>query len=134
VDVTCPTRESEVGSSLLGLLVALVILAGLAVSIPLMTAGGSSSPKTNAPAAGADINAASVAACQADYAAAQTAVNEYQVQKGSLPTDTNQLQPYLRDSLTNASFSITIDPHHPGRLQVTTPGHSPTDGLTGCAA
>jgi hypothetical protein len=95
-----------------------------------MTAGSSSGSK--AKAANTNIAAATVAACQADYAAAQTAVTAYQVQTGSLPATTAQLQPYLRDSLTNANFSITIDPHHPGRLEVTIPGRAPADGASGC--
>jgi hypothetical protein len=143
-----PARPNEVGVSLVGLLVTLAIVGAMAAAIPLLERGsnpnavspGVSISTGRHPASGAvaaasnDISAAEVAACRATYEAAETAVSAYQVQTGSLPTSVSQLKAFIRDSLSSASFTITIDPLRPGQLQVATREHVAADGDANCAA
>ena len=135
--------DSGIGG-LVGLLAVLVIL-GLTVGIVLATQGGNpdrlpgSLPVTLIPGSGAVppagslIDQAAVAACREDYLAAQTAVEVYQVEHGTLPTSTAQIKGMLRAPLGSRSFSITIDPHRPGTLQVVAGSHPAVDGEGNCA-
>lgn len=78
-------------------------------------------------------SAADIAACNSDYAAGGEAALEYQVQHGTLAMTAAELQPYLRDSLSTAQFTITIAAGHPGQLEVSTPSHPASPGNGNCA-
>jgi hypothetical protein len=89
-------------------------------------------PGNAAPSVGNDITAASAATCHANFSAATSAVNIYQAEHGTLPTTIAEVQTLLRDPLSTNRFTITIDPRHPGELQVATPTHRAADGDTNC--
>lgn len=120
------------------ILVVLVILgiAGAAMvasfdashSSPGRAGGGTAIP---GPARGP--SAADIASCETDYSAAGEAALLYQVQHGALPATAADLQPYLRDSLRTAQFTISIAAGHPGQLEVSTPGHPARPGSGNCA-
>jgi hypothetical protein len=142
-----PRHDSDLGAALLGVLLTLLILGGLAagllISLPTTTSSGpnanpgsasvASLPGGATPALGNDITAASAVACRANFAAAQTAVGLYHAERGALPTTIGEVQPLLRDPLSTNRFTITIDPSHPGLLEVATPGHPAVDGNANCA-
>jgi hypothetical protein len=148
-------RRVERGAGLIGLLVAVVVLGGLAVaavvSVQAMTASptglkGQSSallpgaagptpapPSAPAPAAGNNILSVSAQeTCRANFAAAQAAVSLYQAEHGELPVKIGQVQTVVRDPLSTDRFTITIDPLHAGGLEVATPGHPAKDGDSNC--
>jgi hypothetical protein len=124
----------------------LLMLGGLAaaVLISLPSLPGSSSNATSGTAVlptspsgalaagGNDITAASAQACRANFAAAQTAVDVYQAERGTPPSSIAEVQSLVRDPLSTAHFAITIDPRRPGQLEVATPDHLATDGDINC--
>jgi hypothetical protein len=139
-------RESGVG--LIGLLISLALIGALAATIPLLadrTSGLASTPGLTTPAAGqpaggsagvagGDVAAAEAAACETNFQAAEAAVSFYEAQTGSPPTATAEVQALLRDPLSSAFFTITIDPTKPGHLEVATRGHPAADGDSNCTA
>jgi hypothetical protein len=100
--------------------------AGLNVSTAKPSTSGQDAP-------GNDVSAAVVAACRTTYEEAQTAVDTYQVEGGTLPTSISQLKALIPDSLSSSIFTITINPRNPGQLQVATPDHPAADGVVNCA-
>jgi hypothetical protein len=131
---------------LIGVLLTLLVLGGLAIVVlmALPSATGSSKatsgagatallPGNAAPSVGNDITAASAATCHANYAAAKSAIDVYEAEHGTLPTTIAEVQTLLRDPLSTNRFTITIDPRRPGELQVATNAHPAADGDTNCA-
>jgi type II secretory pathway pseudopilin PulG len=139
----------ERGAGLIGLLVALVVLGGLAAAA-VMSLQGTTASRTDldgqsaaplpraagpGPAPTAGNNILSVSAqetCRANFAAAQAAVGVYEAEQGEPPTTISQVQALVRDPLSTDRFTITIDPLHAGELQVATPGHPAKDGDSNC--
>lgn len=141
-----PSQKSEGASGLVGLLVSLVVLGGLAALVLTALPGSGTKPNrrgsaTSGPIAGVSVPqvpaqvspAASKQACLADYSGLQEAVSEYQLQHGSVPTSVTQLAGYFRGTISTSGFSLTVDPGRPGRLQVQTPGHPASDGNGNCS-
>ena len=89
-------------------------------------------PKAATPQVQGELNAASEQACLSNYDALQTAVSEYQIEHGALPTQVGQLQPYFRGTLATSGFTLSIDPVRPGQLEVQTPGHPAAHGNDNC--
>jgi hypothetical protein len=136
--------------SLIGLLLTVAIVAGLAAGIPLLvgTGGGRSvstlplgAPRGLAPGvsvssqggAGSDLATADKAACLTNYEAAESGVAAYEAQTGHSPKSIEQVQALVKDPISSAMFSITIDPRKPGQLEVATRSHAASDGSVNCA-
>jgi hypothetical protein len=129
------------GYGLVGLLMALLLLGGLAAVVvtALPDSGTNSRHGTTSSLPGlvtqhpeAQISAAAQAACQANYAALEEAVAVYQAQHGALPSSVAKVQSYFRGSLSTPEFTLTIDPSHPGQVEVRTNGHPASDGDGNC--
>jgi hypothetical protein len=133
---------AETGRGLIGLLVAIALL-GVMGSVLLVTQTGPTSRSDRAgggttinssPSRGAlDIHAAGVAACHANYEAATAAASYYQTLYGKPPTNVNDLRSIFRDFVSSNRFSITIDPTHPGLVEVAANGHPAQPGSGNCA-
>jgi hypothetical protein len=140
---------SDRGASLIGLLLTVAIVAGLAAGIPLLVGVGKAQsvstlskdgPRGVAPAisasskggAGSDLAAAAAVACMTNYEAAESAVAAYEAQDGQPPKSIEQVQALVKDPLSSSMFRITIDPNKPGQLQVATPGYAASDGNGNC--
>jgi hypothetical protein len=80
----------------------------------------------------ADIQTASAATCQADYAAVSAAVSYYQILYGTPPSSIDRLRPFLKDPVTSSRFIITIDPTHPGVVAVAAGGQPARPGDGNC--
>jgi hypothetical protein len=140
----------ERGTGAFALMVALVITGVLAVIVLLSLPSGRGSnatppsspssdsaqsavePGRTASGAGSEIHAAAVATCQADYEAVLAAVSYYQAANGSLPTSLGLLRSWLRDPVSSADFSIAIDPHNPGVVEVGTKARPLAPGEANC--
>ncbi len=133
-------KGADRGYGLVAVLVTVVVLGGLAAAVVTSLPGGGSGtgrsgPGTTGLAAApppAQFNAAAQQACVANYQALESAVSEYQVETGSLPTSVAQLSSSLRGNPSTGQFTLTIDQAHPGQIQVQTPGRGPTDGDGNC--
>jgi type II secretory pathway pseudopilin PulG len=133
--------QDDRGYGLVGVLVALLILGGLAAvaltSLPdngrtsRRNANNSISRVANQPPQ-AQISAAAQQACLADYAAIEQAASAYQIEHGSTPTNMAELQTYLRQPVSASEFTFSIDPARPGQIQVQTKGHPASDGNANC--
>jgi hypothetical protein len=82
--------------------------------------------------AAADIETAAAATCQADYAAVSAAVSYYQTLNGTPPSSMDGIRAFLKDSVASSRFAITIDPTHPGVIEVAAGGHPPKPGDGNC--
>ena len=129
------------GASAVGLLVTLLVLGGIAGAVFALQPGTKTSPgaaKTattiNAsPAkAGSNISQAAQEACQTNYQAVQTAVSAYEALHSQHPATMKELASMIRGPVSTYFYAITIDPHHPGRIDVSTPGHAETPGDAAC--
>lgn len=133
----------ELGSTLIGLLVAVVVLGALAGVVFGLTGGGSGGKHgsgqlsvngtTLSPspaAAGADTSAAAAEVCRADYATVNEAADAYRAVNGQRPTSLSQLAPFLKDSVTSPYFTIGLDS---SGVTVGAPSHSPSPGNGNCA-
>ncbi len=144
---TALTPESDrydLGQSLIGLVLVVLILGGMA-AVVLGSQGGSGgtrgSPSTTLAGglsaspglAGKDITAAAATACRADYQAVTQAVSYYQTLNGKLPGDMAALQSLFKDPVTSRYFTISIDTHKPGVVDVGTPGLATQAGDANCA-
>jgi len=154
---TTPDRSRpEGGQSLVALVVVLAVLGGMAAivvskvgtsngvnpeqlpalnlpgSLPASTTATASKPSSNGVASTSDITAAAAVACRTDYEAVAQAASEYQALYGQRPASMAELQSFLKDPLTSAYFTITIDPHVPGSIEVATPGHPAQAGDSNC--
>lgn len=118
-----------------------MVLGGLAAVVLLSLPGGSPTSHRGPASSGQGLSASSPAtqlsaaaqqACLADFQTLSDAMTEYQVEHGVLPASVAQLQPLVRGSLSSGGFSLLIDPAHPGRLEVQTPGHPATAGSGNC--
>ncbi len=67
--------------------------------------------------------------CQAVAAA----VEDYQALNKTPPANMAVLQTLLPDPLTSSGFTITIDPHHPGQVDVAAGAHPAQAGDGNCA-
>ena len=138
-------------SSALGLVVGILVMGVLAVIVLKSQVGGvqSLTGPSIQPAAGGtgttarasgtisgvanDIHKAAVVVCRADYEAVQAAIGYYEVENGSLPTSIGSLSAWLRGSPTSPYFTIAIDPHRPGVVEVGAKGHPLSPGSGNCA-
>jgi hypothetical protein len=82
--------------------------------------------------AAADIQNAAASTCQADYAAVSAAVSYYQTLNGTPPTSMDGLRSFLKDPVTSTRFTITIDPTHPGVVEVAAGGRPAEPGNGNC--
>jgi hypothetical protein len=145
-ELTADDHRWARGSSLVGLLAALVVMGALTLVMLRFLTGNSTSPsvptvgsnastaKSAAPAGlGSDLSVAAKEVCEADYQAAVQAVSEYQELHDSWPSSISQVESMLRDQLSSSHFTIAMYPGRPGQLEVAAPGHSPTPGDSNCA-
>jgi len=143
----------ERGAAAVGLLASLLVMGALAVIVltslpgsngtPGLTPGkisvvtgasrSSAGPASTASGAGDDIHYAAVVVCQTDYQAVEAAVSYYQAVKGSLPTSMGSLKSLLHSSVASLYFTIIIDPHRAGVVEVGTTSHSRLPGEGNCA-
>lgn len=147
------TGSRERGHNLIGLVVLLLVLGVVAAAVligvqsgssgagstPTLPITGSSPPgiggsRTSTAKANplSEITAATIAACRSSYATAERAVEEYQAQRGALPTSIAEVQGYLRDPLSTLQFTISMDAAHPGQLKVSTAAHVASYGPANC--
>jgi hypothetical protein len=135
-------RRDDCGRSLIGLLVALALLGGLAAVVLLSQASGakdqgnqSTGTTINASPnkAAVDIQAAAGVTCRTDYKAVVTAVSEYAALNGKQPTAIGQVAPMMRQPITSTRFVISINPARPGQVEVAAGGHPAASGNCNCA-
>ena len=134
-------RRPAQGYGLVAALVALLVLGGLA-TVVLTTLPGSEGGSTHQPTGSlpglvtahppAQISTAAEQACEANYLALQQAISVYQVEHRSLPKSLSDLDAYFHGSASTPQFSLTIDPSHPGQVEVQTEGHTSSDGDVNC--
>ena len=137
------TRSGDFGHSLVGLLIALALLGGLAATALVFQASGAkeqgrqsaaTSTVNSSPGnAAADIQAAAAVTCRADYEAMVTAVSEYAALNGKQPVDMAQVAPTMRQPISSTRFSITINPTKPGEVEVAAGGHPSVPDEGNCA-
>jgi hypothetical protein len=145
-----PARFTERGAGALALLASLLVMGAMAVivltalpggganvvtppGLPVVTPGTQTRHGPTADPALGDIQAAAIVVCETDYQAVAAAVSYYQAEKGSLPTSMGPLRPLLRSPVASLYFTIAIDAHRPGVVEVSTNGHPPTPGEGNCA-
>lgn len=133
------TRDA--GASAVALLAVLLVLGGIAGAVlalqPNHNSGrgaGRTQPTVNASPshASGDISQASQEACQANYQTLQTAVSEYEAVNGRPPASMNALTSMIHSPVSTYFYAITIDPDHPGQIDVATRGHPASPGEAGC--
>jgi hypothetical protein len=136
------TRRGEHGRSLVGLLIALVLLGGLATIALVSEASGAknqgqssaSSTIDDSPGnAAADIQGAAAVTCRTDYGAVVGAVSYYAAVNGKPPTDLALLAPMLTEPITSTGFVISINPAKPGQVEVAAGGRPAAAGDGNCA-
>jgi hypothetical protein len=130
------------GLGLVGLVIILAVLGGMAAVAVLMSSSGrhhdavgvSPTQKLSAApgAADPDISAAAVATCRADYHAVVAAATDFQAIHGMQPATMTALQSMFKDPVTSTRFAITIDPRHPGQAEVAAGGHAAAPGDGNC--
>jgi hypothetical protein len=143
---TARTRDRggalDVGVGLLGVLVGVVILAGLAAAVLASQDGSGGDHQAHSsqttvdasPAKGATyIYAAARETCLTDYAAAVEAASDFVTLEGRQPATMAELESFYKGSLTSGTFTITVNPHVAGQLEVATPGHPAQPGSANCA-
>lgn len=131
----------------IGVLIALLIMGGMAVAV-LSASGGSGTtnlptlsglttvapPADGAsPPAGNAISLAQQSACRTNFSAVQQAVAYYESLNGQAPRNMVDLGSILRSPVSTSAYSITIDPHRPGEIDVSTDGHPAMAGDANCA-
>jgi hypothetical protein len=97
---------------------------------PALTVNGTTLSPSPAGAA-ADIGAAAIETCRADYQAVTEAASFYEATNGHPPASVAALSQYLRDPVSSGYFSISVSPSS-GRVEVTTPGHPASPGDANC--
>jgi hypothetical protein len=90
-------------------------------------------PATNRRASGSNTSASEALACRADYAAFAQAVSAYVILNGKQPASLSDLQSFVKGSSASSYFTITVNPHLAGQLEVATPGHPAQPGSANCA-
>ncbi len=113
---------------MIGLLVTLVVVAMLVLvgaKAELGTSKGTAKPQQV-------ISQANAVVCQSDYAAVVSAVSTYKTINGHDPTSMSDLSSVQSQSVTNAGWTIGLDPNNPGQVTVASPGHPATDGDANC--
>lgn len=124
-----------------GLLVALVVMAGMAaivLGVSHNSGGGHSVGSASlgtlsaAPsAAEGDIAAAARATCRADFDAVQQAADAYTAEDGHPPASMADPSGMLRDPVTSTHFTISVGAG--GRIEVATTGHAAAPGSGNCS-
>ena len=137
------TRSGEFGHSLVGLLIALALLAGLAATVLVSQTGGvkdtghesgaASTVNASPGNAAADIQAAAAVTCRADYEAVVTAVSEYAALNNRPPIDMAQVAPMMRQPIGSTRYVIGINPVEPGLVEVAAGGRLAAPGDGNCA-
>lgn len=134
--------RGDAGALLAGVLFALLALGGIAAVVVVeMPSGGSSSSTSSKGSAttlsvshpAGVISAAAVAACRNTYTVVQEAVDEYETQTGTGPTNIDQLRSLLRDPVVTSQYTISIDRRLAGEIDVATPSHPASPGESNCA-
>ena len=145
-------RRCDKGAGALGLLAAVAVLAAISVAVVSSLPGAgtvagtghggpadgrlatpSGPARTTGAALGTVIGSAAMQACRADYQAVEAAVGYYRAEDGSLPGSVRALDPWLHHAAQFPGFSITIEPRHPGVVEVAAEGRSPSPGEANCA-
>jgi hypothetical protein len=132
------------GRGLVGLLVAIVILAGLAAAVLGFQDGSggdhqgqpgaaASTPNASPAKAVSDVEEAAQIACRSNYELVSEALDEYRIMHGQRPATMAALAPMLRDTVSSQYYTITIDTVGPGTVAVATPGHPTAAGDANCA-
>jgi hypothetical protein len=110
-----------VSRSLLGLLLVVVLLGGLAALAVMSLSGTGSAPPavtgttggtgaSPAGSGGGPVRASLVQSCTADAKDVETALQAYDAQNGAYPTNMGALVPsYLREAPSNAHYTIVFD-------------------------
>jgi hypothetical protein len=123
-------------------LVVIVILGVIAAVVFANQAGSRPTPQapsatptigTSSRAAAGDMEAAADVSCKANYQAVTQAVSYYQALHGAPPVDIAEIQSLLKDPVSNGRFAISIDPHHPGTVEVAAGGHPAQSGDGNCS-
>ena len=132
------THQNERGGLLSGALLVMLALGCLAaVVLKVSSLPGSSSTQTGttlgAGSPSGAVNAAVVAACRSDFEAVQRAVDVYEAETGSGPTNIKQLQSLLHGVVVTSRYTITIDRNLAGEIDVATPSHPASPGESNCA-
>jgi hypothetical protein len=145
-------RRCDKGAGALGLLATVAVLAAISVAVISSVPGAGTvagiwhaghgggrltTPSGSARKTGAAlrtvIGSAAVQACRADYQVVEVAVGYYEAEDGSPPRSVRALDPWLHRARQSPGFNITIDPHHPGLVEVAAEGRSPSPGEANCA-
>ena len=137
-------RGKDSGRGLIGLLVTMVVLAGMGAAVLAYSRDGSGgghraalpvSPGTTvstSPAAAAGgIAAAAAAACRSTVSMVGTAVSYYTTLNGHPPKALADLASLLKDHVTGQGFTLELSPT--GQVEVATPAHAASPGSADCA-
>jgi hypothetical protein len=137
------TAKSDLGRSLVGLVIVLGLLGVLGAAALISQTGSSKgqqpgqSPASTINAsprrAATDIQAAAAATCRADYGAVVSAASYYEVLNGKPPTTVAELTTVIKEPVSSTRFAITINPAHPGQVEVAAGGHAAAPGDGNCA-
>ena len=135
--------SSDYGVGVIGLLITIGTLGVLAVlavlSIDSSTKNvtpqvpGVTSNSGSASGAGSATRSAAVIACRTDYQAITQAVAYYEERDDHAPTTLAALGSILKDIPSSAFFTISIDPHQAGQVDVATKGFAPIPGDANCS-
>lgn len=133
----------ERGASLIGLLLVVVILGGLAAvaivatnsetSLPSVGTKGASTTTLAPGSSGAasDISAAASTACRANYEALNSALQAYEAINGHAPSSIAALQSELKDPVSSRYYTFGLNAQ--GQVTVATKGHPAGPGDANCA-
>jgi hypothetical protein len=121
-------------------------MAGMAAAaIPLLGMGGdrqgaiaNPTSQSSGAQAGATLpglaagDAAEAAVCRADYEGLEAAVAEYRLLNGKPPQNVSALQSFLKDPVSSKQFTISLDAHHDGVVEVAAGGRPAAPGDGNC--
>jgi hypothetical protein len=98
--------------------------------------GGAGGPRGGAASTtvvvGGYIEGAAVAVCRTDYQAVEAAVEYFQIEYDRLPGNIVEVRRWLSGPTASAAFTILIDPHRAGVVEVGTRGHPVSPGDFNC--
>jgi hypothetical protein len=123
-------NRPQSGSSAIGLLAVVAVLAVIVGVVLAATGGDHKSPGASPRSASSDIAGAARVTCRTDYQAVRQAVDAYTAQHGQAPASMSDLAGLLRDPVTSAYFTISIGPG--GQVEVAAPGHTASPGDGNC--
>ena len=127
---------------MIGLLLVVAILGGLAAiaivatnsetSVPSVgTKGSPTTLASGSSGAASDIQAAAIVACRTNYQAVNEALQAYEAINGHAPTNIAALQGELKDPVTSPDYTFGIDAK--GQITVATKSHPASPGDANCA-